>query len=194
MCAKVTGPLYSMTASGKLADAMVFFSWKGIAVVRQWLIPKNKKSVDQGDVRVILGGLGRCTKPVVKDSSYHRDATFLAVGGTTWVSQLVKFVREKYMADGAKFDIEWGVFDTLANDELWESNAVAIGLAAFDLPYKGMTNTFVAGMQLYELAKYAVNQHGLDPDLFTAAIYEKALGTWEAADFTAFKADIQTVI
>jgi hypothetical protein len=183
-----------MTASGKIADAMVFFGWKGISVVRQWLIPANRKSLDQGDVRVILGGLGRSVSPVVKGSQYHVDATSLALGGTTWVSQFVKYVRNKYMPDGAACMAELAIFNGLANVALWNAKALVLGLASFELPYMGMANSFSYGMMLYELAKYGVDQHGLDPELFAAAIYEKALASWEAADFTAFVTDIQTVI
>ncbi len=45
--AKLKAPLFSFTASGKLADALVFFGWKGLNVVRQYVIPSNPKSDDQ---------------------------------------------------------------------------------------------------------------------------------------------------
>ena len=42
----------SMSASGKIADAIVYFTWKGRNVVRQWLVPANPQStiVDGGKV------------------------------------------------------------------------------------------------------------------------------------------------
>jgi hypothetical protein len=192
--AKVTGPLYSMTASGKIADAMVHFGWKGIAVVRQWLKPANRKSEGQGDVRVILGGLGRSVTPVVNGSSYHIDATSLVTGGTTWVAELVKFIRAAYMPDGAACMVELGLFNGLGNVALWNAKALALGLSSFSLPYQGMADSFSYGMQLYELAKYARDKHASNPLVFTAAIYAKTLSTWDAADFTAFVTDIQTII
>lgn len=45
--AKLNAPLFSFTASGKLADALVFFTWKGLNVVRQYVTPSNPKSDDQ---------------------------------------------------------------------------------------------------------------------------------------------------
>ena len=45
--AKVNMPLMSAEARGKLADSIVFFPWKGIAAVRQWVVPANPKSSDQ---------------------------------------------------------------------------------------------------------------------------------------------------
>lgn len=45
--AKTTSPLLSMGASGKIGNTMVFFPWKGINAVRQWLVPANPKSTKQ---------------------------------------------------------------------------------------------------------------------------------------------------
>ncbi len=42
--AKLTAPLFSFTASGKLANSLVFFGWKGLNVVRKYVIPSNPKS------------------------------------------------------------------------------------------------------------------------------------------------------
>ncbi len=45
--AKVTAPLFGFSASGKIADSLVFMKWKGIATVRKYLIPANPKSAAQ---------------------------------------------------------------------------------------------------------------------------------------------------
>ena len=49
--AKVTGPLFSMSASGALGDAIVFSTWKGIDYVRAFQIPSNPQSVKQVNLR-----------------------------------------------------------------------------------------------------------------------------------------------
>ena len=49
--AKTTGPLFSMTASGKYAGALVFSRWKGRPTVRQLVTPANPKSTGQQDSR-----------------------------------------------------------------------------------------------------------------------------------------------
>ena len=49
--AKLTGPLFSLDARGKLGSALVFIGWKGIKTVRQWLKPAKPQSAGQGDVR-----------------------------------------------------------------------------------------------------------------------------------------------
>jgi len=49
--AKVTGPLMSMDARGKIADSLVFIGWKGIQTVRQFIIPANPDTDKQKAVR-----------------------------------------------------------------------------------------------------------------------------------------------
>jgi hypothetical protein len=45
--AKVTGPLFSLTASGKIAKSLVYMTWKGIADVRKYVIPANPNTALQ---------------------------------------------------------------------------------------------------------------------------------------------------
>jgi hypothetical protein len=54
LTAKVNGPMFSLSASGKFADALVFTSWKGRPVVRQLVTPANPQSVDQQVARNIV--------------------------------------------------------------------------------------------------------------------------------------------
>lgn len=49
--AKVTGPLFSLDASGKFADSLVFSKWKGINTVRQYAQPTNANTTRQQAVR-----------------------------------------------------------------------------------------------------------------------------------------------
>lgn len=49
--AKVTGPLFSLDASGGFGGSLVFGKWKGRNTVRQLVIPSNPQSQDQQDSR-----------------------------------------------------------------------------------------------------------------------------------------------
>jgi len=53
--AKLKAPLFSFSASGKLADALVYFTWKGLNVVRQYVIPSNPDTTLQQTQRGHLG-------------------------------------------------------------------------------------------------------------------------------------------
>src|SRR3989304_1243517 len=54
--AKLKAPLLSFGASGKLADTLVYFPWKGLAVVRSYVIPANPNSAGQQTQRGIPTG------------------------------------------------------------------------------------------------------------------------------------------
>lgn len=54
--AKLTAPLLSLSASGKFADTLVCFTWKGINVMRQWVKPANPQTADQVAQRATMTG------------------------------------------------------------------------------------------------------------------------------------------
>lgn len=53
--AKVKAPLLSFEARGKIADSVVYFPWKGVNAVRQYVIPANPRTEDQIAQRGYLG-------------------------------------------------------------------------------------------------------------------------------------------
>ena len=187
--AKVTGPLFSIGARGKLGKAIVYSAWKGINVVREYLIPANPQSGDQGDRRVMLGGLGRAPKYVQADKVFHAFALAITPSGQSWISYFVKYVMTTYFTNVAGFDAIYAEFQAHGAKLDFGSEAATLGLTNFDLAYKDMTNIFDRGMQLYMLAKYSCDQYLLDNTKFNAAPYTKALDTWVLADVQLMVAD-----
>lgn len=53
--AKLKAPLMSLGASGALGKAIVFFGWKGLDCVREYVVPANPKSTAQKLQRGYLG-------------------------------------------------------------------------------------------------------------------------------------------
>jgi hypothetical protein len=51
---RVTGPLFSLTASGTIGDVITYSSWKGLAYVRSRVIPANPQTDDQTSIRDTL--------------------------------------------------------------------------------------------------------------------------------------------
>lgn len=49
--AKVTGPLFSVDARGKIGDSLVFMGWRGLKTVRSYVIPSNPQTAEQMRVR-----------------------------------------------------------------------------------------------------------------------------------------------
>ena len=48
---RVTGPLFSLTASGTIGDIITYSRWKGLSYVRTRVIPANPKTASQTSVR-----------------------------------------------------------------------------------------------------------------------------------------------
>jgi len=45
--AKLTGPMFGLTARGKLANTLVYSNWKGVPYTRKWLVPANPNTSAQ---------------------------------------------------------------------------------------------------------------------------------------------------
>lgn len=67
--AKVTGPLLSLGASGKIADTLVFGSWKGLRVARSYVVPANPntaaQSTQRGHMTAAVAAWHSATAPVL---------------------------------------------------------------------------------------------------------------------------------
>jgi len=188
--AKVTGPLFSIEARGKIADAMVHFPWKGLNVVRGWVKPANKQTADQGDARVIMGGLGRACGVVGDGGVYQVAALACAGSNQTWVSKFVQFCRDTYMGDGTEFTASYDAWQAHGASSFFAARAAEVGLTSFNLAYKGMAHYFAAGHMLYMLAQYACAQYILDNAKFATAPYTKAFATWTNDDIVLMVADL----
>lgn len=97
--AKLKGPLFSLGASQKLGDALVYFNWKGLNVVREYVIPANPQTPLQNAQRA------RVTEAVAKvhevqalaahplngvDTIAYAAWALVVKAATTWFNQVVK--------------------------------------------------------------------------------------------------------
>lgn len=190
--AKVTGPLQSFSASGKIADSIVFFPWLGRNVVREHVIPQNPKTKDQGSTRLFIGAMGRAVSAVVKGSQYRLDLESVVPSGQTWVSAFVNDLSALYGADdsgvsGLTSDVS---ASTATN---WDSSAEGAGLGDLTIAYAGTNDTLSAGAMLYALAKHAFRVKAQNPSLFSRTPYTTDLSSWSDTDVTDFVSDLQTV-
>lgn len=60
--ARLTAPLFSLGASGTIADALTFASWKGVDYVRTRVIPANPNTANQQEVRGVFSTLSEMWK------------------------------------------------------------------------------------------------------------------------------------
>ena len=116
--AKVNAPLFSFNASGKLANSLVYFCWKGLDVVRSYVVPSNPKSTAQTTQRGYLSAAVTAihtAQALAANMMAALDAAAYALYGSTyasprtWFNQAVKNYVDVSVADntpGLFYDCE----------------------------------------------------------------------------------------
>jgi hypothetical protein len=194
--AKVDGPLFSVEARGKIADSIVFFPWKGRHVVRQWLIPTNKKSTIQGYVRSSLKAISKEIAMIwckangdSVDSALYQRITAKCPAGMNWNAYHAQGFLNLSQVGGtfltASFAALVAAYSSLATDVLtaFKTNATALGIADFTFEY-GYTTNIEAGCILYfgALSQYHNSLGASSP-------YNVSPNSWAATDVNSFKSD-----
>ena len=176
MC-KVTGPMHSDGASGQFAKTMVFGNWKGVNVVRKYVVPANPQSADQGDQRIVMGGVGRVAGKVTVAGDINAQFAVLGVvpAGQSKQSYLVKYILDHILTSPAALTAIQSTFNSHTAKADFISSAAEIGLSTFDLAYAAIA-PFTAGEQLYVLAQ-ALIAIGL-----TGSPFDTALASWTATE------------
>lgn len=97
--AKLKAPLLSLGASQQLGKALVFFAWKGLNVVREYVVPSNPKTTAQvtqrgyitAAVADIHAAMADATKPLVEvDKIAYALWASIYADPRTWFNQAVK--------------------------------------------------------------------------------------------------------
>jgi hypothetical protein len=198
--AKVDGPLMSLSGSGKVGDALVFFSWKGTNVVRRWLKPTQPNSTLQGYVRAAMYAIGKVISKVQSisggdavDSKLYSLNTAKAPSGVNWNAFFAQGFLNLLQSGGAfqtaSLSAIVAAYSALGTAVLtaFKTNATALGLADFAFDY-GFTSNIEAGCQLYMGALGCVANA-----IEASAPYNTAVGSWAASDVDNFKTDFVAV-
>ena len=150
--AKLKGPLFSLGASGAIGEALVYFSWKGLNVVREYVIPSNPKTTPQKTQRGYLADAVdfiHANQAEASNPIDEEDVSAMALLGSTyptprtWFNQLVKVLVDSKVA-GKGFGILRNGHCTPGTDKL------TVGMIAdFD-------NTIATGKFHYGTSKTAL--------------------------------------
>lgn len=180
--AKVTGPLMSMDARGAIGSAIVFLGWKGIKSCRMWLKPANPQSTGQGNIRTIIGAVGRACGKAIAGAPYATKLVNLGIipSAQSKQSYLVQFIKDNYATgSGATLKSNYATtlkeFTGAVGEVGFNAAGAAMGLSDFGMVYDDIA-TFPKGLGLYLVAKAAIALS------FTGSPYTKALTTWTTAD------------
>jgi hypothetical protein len=175
--AKVTGPLFSVSASGKVADSVVFFGLKGQNVVRQWLKPANKMSNGQGDNRTYLAGTGKAIGKIKAGKAIALQLTALGLikGVDSKQSYLVKYIIKNYLTSTTAYAAQLAAVTAHTASLAFGTMADALTIVDFKLPYSNVA-TYEKRLGLYLIAK-ALIANGL-----TGTPYTTNITAWTSAD------------
>ena len=175
--AKVTGPLFSVSATGKVADSIVFFGWKGVNVVRQWLKPANPMTWNQGNKRVYMGGVGRAVSKIQPAKAFANQLVTLKLipGGQTKQSFLVRHIITHYLTSTLAYGTELAAAIAHTASLAFGTMADALSIVDFALPYASVA-TYNKKLGLYLIAKASISL-GL-----TGTPYTTNITAWVAAD------------
>ncbi len=166
--AKLKGPLFSLGASQQLGKSLVFFNWKGLDVVREYVIPSNPRSPGQNTQRGYLTTTvakvhalqGLATNPLTPaDIIAYALLASVIQSATTWFNQIVKILVGQLIA---------GLTDELVTDGTTTPTAGGLDVSVFDTDGNMTTGDFWYGSSKTALI-YSVSGTLLTGE-FTASI------------------------
>jgi len=97
--AKLKGPLFSLGATQQLGKTLVFFGWKGLDVVREYVVPSNPKTTAQttqrGYLTAAVAALHTAQGEAVKtfgalDVAAYALWASIVQSATTWFNQVCR--------------------------------------------------------------------------------------------------------
>lgn len=152
--AKVISPLFSFEASGKIADSMVFFTWKGRNVVRKWTIPTNPMTPDQGDIRLKLLSCAKGLKPAVLTANLVTGIKDLTPAGQIWNAFLIKTIMDQYLKGDTTYTAMVSAYTNSTCISQWDDSGTELGMINEYITYASI-ETITHGQQLFQMAKGA---------------------------------------
>jgi len=101
---RVQGPLFSVTASGTIGDAIVFSNWKGLPYVRSRVIPANPRTDSQQSQRTLLtSGVSTWQSVVSQVAGSKTSWDYYASGlGMSGFNRYIKYFLEENSVVGVE--------------------------------------------------------------------------------------------
>lgn len=154
--AKLKGPLFSLGASQQLGKAVVYFPWKGLNVVREYVIPSNPNTTAQQTQRGYIKDavtLIHGTQAIAGVWS-ERDVTAYALwasvvqAATTWFNQAVRnFIDQKVAGKTGHFYCDHSTtpgVDQLAVQTRFYPGTITTGNFWYGTSKTALINSFAA--------------------------------------------------
>ena len=187
--AKTVGPLQSFSASGKVADSLIFQNQNGRNIVRKYFQPSNPRTPPQQTNRLIIAALAKSFDAADKGKPWLNDLLQAVPAGQTWTTYAQNFFTERYGRGAAGVQAAHTEFLRLTDRTLWESFANRIGI--FDTVFLDAIDgarTLEAGFSLLFPVKLALDIRART-NLFPQTYYDIDVNDWTLDTITLFKSD-----
>jgi len=140
--ARVSGPLFSVSASGAYAGTLVFASWRGRQYVRELVTPSNPRTIGQETARNRMRVTGAAQRWVNANMQIHAGLTL------TDKTEIVAVTPSQYAWNGYLVDqmIGTGGINMTAADAIWAGLSGA-EQTAWDNAANGLTTLMPAVAQ-----------------------------------------------
>ena len=191
--AKVYMPLMSARASGKIAKSMVHFYWKGLNVVRNWVIPTNPRDIDQKIIRQKLASAGKNLKVITRATTTHPNGSKMYVllkaeapANAIWNAHFVKQVLNHVKTDSNFTAMSSALFACADTKGVWNLNAVALGMET--LTGAAYATSISPELQLF-MGAYSAYKLNLSSD---TDVYSTYPSNWVTAAISNFATDYYT--
>lgn len=184
--AKVVMPLLSAEASGKIANTMVFFYWKGLNVVRRWVVPGNPRSIGMKLIRTRLAAMGKNLAAITTASPAGAIVAAIKAVAPANMIWNAHFVAQT--VDHVKTNAYWTALVTAFEANVtaltqFEAYAGSLGMANI-VPGVAFNETVSPGLQLH-LGAYAAHRLGL----CVTTDYSAYPTNWDTMHITSFAQD-----
>ena len=185
--AKVVMPLLSAEASGKIADTMVFFYWKGKNVVRRWVTPTNPRSASQKLIRTRLAAMGKNLSAMITASPYAAIVSLIRAvtpANNIWNAYFVQQTIDYIKSNTAFTDLLSEYTNAIISCTEFEKAATSLGMATM-LTGDTYDEQVSPGFQLF-LGAYAAYKLAL---CGATCAYTEFPTSWATETVTSFAMD-----
>jgi len=188
--AKVVMPLLSAEASGKIADTMVYFYWKGRNVVRRWVVPTNPRSAGQKLIRTNMAAMGKNLKAIVTTGADVAIVTLIRA--VTPANQIWNAHFVNQTLDHIKTAANWTAMQLAFSSACHVFTEMTLGAGTLGmesiLTGANYDKEVTAGFQLF-LGAYAAHKLGLTG---ATGVYTEYPTAWTSESLTCFVQDYQS--
>ena len=192
--AKVTGPLQSFSAAGKVADSLIFQTHTGRNVVRRYFRPRVANTREQVNSRHFLRFVSEGNNAITPGLPYLNDLLTVVPNTQNWASYMQVLANRRYGTATAGL-LAWDRdFNRHPNRVLINDFARRIDFIGFEFDDGTQPDQIINPGALFFFIAEVAFEIRATTNLFRRPVYETPLDSWNLNHATEFKQDFTSRI